>query len=372
MGSKIFQKRTEKLLDQAGIRINGDQPWDIQIYNEKTYSRVIGQGTLGLGESYMDGWWDSDALDEFFSRALRARLEERVASKGAVTISLKAKFFNLQTHRRAFKAGQHHYDIGNDLFERMLDKRMIYSCAYWKDAETLDQAQENKLDLICRKLGLEPGMRVLDVGCGWGGTAKFLAERYNVEVTGVTVSRAQTAFAEETCQGLPVQIRLQDYRTIEGEFDRILSVGMFEHVGVKNYRAYMEKIASLLKEDGLFLLHTIGGNRSGTTIDPWIHRYIFPNGILPSPRQITEAAEGVLVLEDWESFGQYYDRTLMCWYDNFEESWPVLKNRYDERFYRMWTYYLLSSAAGFRARRTQLWQIVLSKGRTPGGYTAPR
>ncbi len=372
MGGKIFQKRTEKLLDHAGIQINGDQPWDIQIYNEKTYSRVLGQGTLGLGESYMDGWWDCGALDEFFSRALRTRLEERVASKGALTISLKAKFFNLQTHARAFRAGQHHYDIGNDLFERMLDKRMIYSCGYWKDAETLDQAQENKLDLICRKLGLEPGMRVLDVGCGWGGTARFLAEHYNVEVTGVTVSEAQTALAQETCKDLPVQIRLQDYRTVEGEFDRILSVGMFEHVGVKNYRTYMEKIASLLKEDGLFLLQTIGWNHSGTAIDPWIHRYIFPNGVLPSPRQITEAAEGVFVLEDWESFGQYYDRTLMSWYDNFEESWPVLKNRYDERFYRMWTYYLLSSAAGFRARRTQLWQIVLSKGRTQGGYTVPR
>ena len=372
MGSKIFQKHVEKLLNLADIRINGDQPWDIQIHNNKFYGRVLMQGALGLGESYMDGWWDCDALDEFTNRVLKARLEEKVVSKAAVTISLKAKFINLQTRRRARKSGQYHYNIGNDLFECMLDKRMIYSSGYWKDAETLDQAQENKLDLICRKLDLQPGMKVLDVGCGWGGTARFLAERCGVEVVGVTVSEEQTTLAQETCQGLPVQIRLQDYRNIEGEFDRIVSVGMFEHVGVKNYRTYMERMASLLKEGGFFLLQTIGSNHSGNILDAWTHRYIFPNGMLPSARQITKAAEGVLMLEDWESFGHGYDRTLMSWYDNFEESWPVLKNRYDERFYRMWRYFLLTCAGGFRARQAQLWQVVLSKNGKPDSYRAPR
>ena len=372
MGSKVFRKRIEELLDLAGIQINGDRLWDIQVHNDKFYGRVLIQGALGLGESYMDGWWDCEALDEFFDRALRARLEEKFASKGAAFISLKARLFNLQTHARVFRAGQHHYDIGDDLFQNMLDNRMIYSGGYWKDAENLDQAQENKLDLICRKLGLEQGMRVLDVGCGWGCTARFLAERCGVEVVGVTVSERQTALAQEICRGLPIQIHLQDYRNIQGEFDRILSVGMFEHVGVKNYRTYLEKMADLLTENGLFLLQTIGGNRSVTTINPWTHRYIFPNGIIPSARQITEASEGVFVLEDWESFGQDYDRTLMSWYDNFEKSWSSLKNHYDDRFYRMWRYFLLSSAGGFRARRDQLWQIVFSKRGIPGGFAASR
>jgi cyclopropane-fatty-acyl-phospholipid synthase len=254
----------------------------------------------------------------------------------------------------------------------MLDKGMNYSCGYWNKAETLDKAQEAKLDLICRKTALKPGMKVLDIGCGWGGFAKYAAEKYDVRVLGITVSREQVEFARKFCKGLPVEIELQDYRKLTEEFDRIISIGMFEHVGSRNYRTYMKVVHRCLTSDGLFLLHTIAGNSSVSSTDPWINKYVFPNSILPSAKRITSAAEGVFVLEDWHSFGQHYDKTLMTWYGNFTKNWDKIKDTYDQRFYRMWTYYLLSCAGSFRSRRNQLWQIVFSKKGIQGGYQSIR
>ncbi len=371
-GASRLRRRIESLLALADVRIDGARPWDIRVHNERLYARVLAEGALGLGESYMDGWWDCERLDQFFQRILRARLDRRVRPTRELISVARAKLINLQNPSLAFEIGLRHYDIGNDLYERMLDSRLIYSCGYWKNASTLDEAQEAKLDLVCRKLYLAPGMRVLDVGCGWGGTARFAAERYGVEVVGITVSEEQARYARDMCRGLPVEIRLQDYRDVQGSFDRVLSLGMFEHVGCKNYRTYMRLVRDRLKEDGLFLLHTIGGNRSVTRASPWTDRYIFPNSMLPSVTQIAGAAEGFFVLEDWHSFGADYDRTLMRWHANFEAAWPELKDRYGERFGRMWRFYLLSSAGGFRARTNQLWQIVLSPRGVLGGYTQLR
>jgi cyclopropane-fatty-acyl-phospholipid synthase len=367
-----LRDRVADLLARADVIINGARPWDIRVHDERLYARVLSEGTLGVGESYMDGWWDCEKLDELIARVLRADLKHAITPWKDALRLFAARLVNLQRPGRAFHIGRHHYDIGNDLFSRMLDRRMIYSCAYWKNARTLDEAQEAKLDLVCRKLGLEPGMHVLDIGCGWGGTAQFVAERYGASVLGITVSERQAAHARELCRGLDIEIRLEDYRRLRGTFDRVLSLGMFEHVGFKNYDRFMQVVRDVLTDDGLFLLHTIGGVESVTRSNPWTERYIFPNSVLPSAAQIGAAIERKLVLEDWHSLGADYDTTLMHWHRNFEDHWVALSDRYDERFHRMWRFFLLSSAGGFRSRKTQLWQLVLSPHGVPGGYRAPR
>ncbi|HKJ46889.1 MAG TPA: cyclopropane fatty acyl phospholipid synthase [Balneolales bacterium] len=363
----------KNLLDLADIKVNGDRPWDIKIHNPDLYDRVLAGGSLALGEAYMDEWWDSDALDEFFNRILRSNIDQQVKwNPSAIWNVITAKLVNMQSRSRAYKVGEHHYDLGNDLFKKMLDKRLVYSCGYWKEADNIDDAQEAKLDLICRKIGLEKGMRVLDIGCGWGSFAHFAAEKYGAEVVGVTVSREQVKLGNERSKDLPVEIRLQDYRDLDDKFDRIVSIGMFEHVGSKNYRTFMQVANRCLRDEGLLLLHTIGSNISMVTTDPWIHKYIFPNGMIPSTRQIALASEGLFVMEDWHNFGVYYDKTLMAWYENFTKNWNKLGDRYDHRFYRMWTYYLLMSAGAFRARKNQLWQVVFSKKGVSGGYDSIR
>ncbi len=369
-----YKKITEEILGLAGVEINGINPWDIRIHNDEFYRRAITEGELGIGESYMDRWWDAEKVDELICKIVRAQLDEKVRRKLSILLRLfKAQLFNLQSKRRAFITGEKHYDLGNDLFQNMLDKRMNHSCAYWKDADSLDKAQEDKLELICRKIYLKPGMRVLDIGCGWSAFGKYAAEKYSVEVVGITVSKEQVELGRDLCAGLPVEIRLMDYRDVNEKFDRIVSVGMIEHVGYKNYRTFFEIANKYLSDDGLFLLHTIGNIKSKKAIDLWTHKYIFPNGMLPSVAQLGKAIESLFVLEDWHSFGAYYDKTLMAWYNNFDKNWDKIKNKYSERFFRMWKYFLLSSAGSFRAgMRNQLWQIVLSKNGIPEGYKSIR
>jgi cyclopropane-fatty-acyl-phospholipid synthase len=370
---KTAKEIAQDLLCQADIQINGSRPWDMQVFDERLYCRVLREGSLGLGEAYMDGWWEATALDEFFTRLLAADLDEKVTGNWKIAlIKLGQIICNRQTPRRAAQVGEHHYDLGNDLFEAMLDRRLTYTCGYWAQATTLDEAQEAKLDLVCRKLGLQPGQKVLDIGCGWGSFAKFAAERYQVSVVGVTVSKEQVELGNKLCAGLPVEIIFQDYRNIAGEFDHIVSLGMFEHVGYKNYRTYFRVAADHLKPEGLFLLQTIGSSVSERSLDPWFERYIFPNSNLPSPAQITKAIERLFVIEDWHNFGTDYTKTLLAWFANFDRHWPQLRPRYGDRFYRMWKYYLMASAGSFRARKNQLWQIVLSKRGVPGGYTSCR
>lgn len=392
-GMSAARKWCEGMLARAGVTIGGARPEDIVIRDERLFNRVLSHGSLGLGEAYMDGWWEANALDAFTTKVLEARLDAAVQlNLASVLLFIKAHLFNMQSPRRAFKVGEQHYDLGNDLYEAMLDKRMVYTCGYWAGgAHTLDEAQVAKLDLVCRKIGLKSGDRILDIGCGWGSFAQFAAEKYGARVVGITVSVEQAALARERCKGLPVEIRVEDYRAVNpsnqlgaGEpFDHIVSLGMFEHVGVKNYRTYFEVARHCLADGGIFLLHTIGKNRSSTATDPWIDKYIFPGGMVPSIRQIGEASEGLFVMEDWHNFGPDYDKTLMAWFANFDAAWhhanlvgvvqwPTLQEKYGERFYKMWKYYLLTCAAAFRSRTTQLWQIVLSKEGIPGGYQSVR
>lgn len=366
------QSAAAVLLARADVRIDGPRPWDIRVHDPRIYARLLRHGALALGETYMEGAWDCEALDEMLTRLLRAGLEDAVIGWADRWDALRARLFNRQRGRRAFEVGERHYDLGNDLYRAMLGSRLVYSCAYWREATDLDAAQVAKLDLIARKLQLAPGMHVLDIGCGWGEALRHFAEHYGVSGVGVTVSKEQAVFARERCAGFPVEIRVQDYREVRGEFDRVFSVGMFEHVGVRNYRAYFETVHRCLPPHGLTLLHTIGTNRSTDRTDPWIERYIFPNSMLPSAAQTATASERLFVLEDWHNFGTDYDRTLQAWRDNIERAWPDLPARYDERFRRMWRYYLHASMAAFRSRHAQVWQVVLSRDGVPGGYVAPR
>ena len=366
-----FKKTVTDLLESVDIQVNGSRPFDIQVHNELFYSRVLSGKSLGLGESYMDGWWDCESLDQFCYQMLRGRIDKQVKVKNPAFLAhvLKAYFLNAQSKKRAYIVGEEHYDTGNDLFSLMLDQRMNYSCGYWENADNLDQAQINKLDLVCRKLHLKPGMKVLEIGCGWGGFAKYAAENYGVSVHGVTVSKEQMDYAERSCIGLETKFELKDYRELNTKYDAIVSIGMFEHVGYKNYRNYMEVAQRCLEDEGLFLLHTIGRNTPSRSTDPWTNKYIFPNGMIPSPAQISKSLQGLFVVEDWHNFGQYYDPTLMAWNENFQKNYERLKEKYDQRFKRMWEYYLLMCAGTFRARRNQLWQLVLSKKGLMGGYS---
>ena len=366
MAENQAKKIIADLLTEAGIAIDGKNPWDIQVKNEKLYERVLSEGILGAGESYMDGWWDADALDQFIDRIIRVDFETFLKTNWKVAWhTIRSRVFNRQKSSRAFKVGEEHYDVGNDLYKAMLDKRLNYTCGYWENATNLDDAQEAKLDLVCKKICLEPGMKVLEFGCGFGSFAKFAAEKYGAEVTGVTVSKEQVKLGMEMCKGLPVDLRLDDYRNISGKFDRVISIGIMEHVGYKNYRTYMERVDANLKEDGIGFIHTIGANKSLTKTNAWTDKYIFPNGMLPSVSQLGKAMEGLFVMEDWHNFGEHYDKTLMAWNENFEKAWPVLKKQYSERFRRMWHFYLMTSAGSFRSREIQLWQIVMTKNRRP-------
>jgi len=368
-----FRTRFERFLEGTDITLTGNDPWDMRVYNSNLYKRLLLQGYLGLGEAYMDGWWDCDQLDELFNKFCSAQIKSRIRLD---PLSIKHRLWaycsNRQNKRQAPQIVKRHYDIGNDLYRSMLDTNLTYSCGYWKTAKTLDEAQEHKFDLICRKLNLQPGQRILDIGCGWGGFMKYASEKYKVSCVGITLSNAQIVLCREFCANLPIEIRFADYRELNETFDHIVSIGMFEHVGYKNYVQYMEVVGRCLNNEGLFLLHTIGGNKSVVSLDPWMDKYIFPGGMLPSIKQIAEAIEGKFVMEDWHNFGADYDKTLMCWFENFSGNWPTIATNYDERFYRMWKYYLLSCAGAFRARGNQLWQIVFSKNGVPGGYVSVR
>ncbi|WP_299003046.1 cyclopropane fatty acyl phospholipid synthase [uncultured Shewanella sp.] len=358
------KKHFESLIKPSGVHVNGNQAYDIQVNNPKFFHRVIHQGNLGLGESYMEGWWECERIDLLIEKLLLANLKQHVKNRFRLLWPLMmARLFNLQTAIRSFAVAKQHYNIGNDLFEKMLDESMSYSCGYWQQAQTLTQAQDAKMNLLCRKLKLEPGMTLLDIGCGWGGLAAYAAEHFSVSVTAITISHAQFAYATEKYKHLDICFKLQDYRELNGHYDRIVSVGMLEHVGYKNYRRFMEKVNASLATQGLAVLHTIVDNTSNTTCDPWINKYIFVNGLVPSVAQLSKAAEGLLVMEDVHNFGPDYAKTLMAWHDNFVKNYSSLSATYDTRFYRMWRYYLLSCAGGFKARYMQLMQFVMSKNR---------
>jgi cyclopropane-fatty-acyl-phospholipid synthase len=365
--------RVAALLRAADIEIDGGEPWDIRVHDDRFYARVLAHGSLGAGESYMDGWWDVGQIDEFFVRIHRARVDRKLVTAGMLAEIVLSIFSNSQRPGLSRRVARQHYDLPTELYVAMLGRTMQYTCAYYGPGSvsmTLDEAQDRKLDLIVRKLHLRPGMTVLELGGGFGGLARHLAKHHGCRVVSYNISREQVEFARAWCDGLPVEFRLQDYREAALDpavYDRVVSIGLMEHVGPKNYRRFFEIAHARLRPGGLALVHTIGGNVSVMTTDRWIDRYIFPGGVIPSEQQLTAAKEGLFVLEDWHNFGPDYDRTLLAWDGNFRAQWPALRRdpTMEDRFHRMWRYYLNSTAGAFRARQLNLWQLVLSRGDVP-------
>ena len=370
------------LLAHADIRIGGSRPWDITVGDPRFYKRALAGGSIGLGESFMDGWWDSPALDQAIARMLGADLRGKLKLSPFMLVDALAEHLPnlpyvwpgprpfLSRFRPYMAVAETHYEVGNDFYAAVLGKRMVYSCCYWENATTLDEAQGAKLDMSCRKLGLKPGMRVLDIGCGWGAFAKYAAENYGVSVVGYTISAEQRALAQERCHGLPIEFRLDDYRNIKGTYDRAASFGMFEHVGRQNFDAYMRVVHDSLTADGLFLLETIGDNVSNSRCNPWFQKYIFsaPTSMFPSIKEIAASVEGRFVVEDWHNFGADYAPTLRAWHNNLAAHHDEIAAKYGERFYRMFVFYLLSCAGAFEARIYQMWQILLAKRGIAGGF----
>ena len=361
------------VLKDAGVTVNGSDPWDPQVHNEDLWNRIFAHGTLGLGEAYMDSWWDCADLAEFFNRVVGADIQNRIrVTPNLIWQHFQARYLNMQTMRRSQRVAKMHYSE-TDAYKASLDRRMTGSCGYWPEGvKNVDQAQEAKLDLICRKVGLKKDDRVLDIGCGWGAFMGFAAEKYGADCVGVTVSPDQAAYGRERYKDLPVEFQVKDYREFDGKVDHIVSMGMFEHVGHKNFHTYFETARRVIKDDGLFCLHTIGSPDSKETIDPWIEKYIFPGGVLPSITQIGEAIEGLFAVIDLHNIGPHYDKTLVAWNENFQKKWPEPRTPDEVRFKRMWEYYLLCCAGAFRSRIIQVWQFVLSTRGVPEGYVTQR
>jgi cyclopropane-fatty-acyl-phospholipid synthase len=373
----FFERKVTELFSLAGVQINGSEPFDIQVHNQDFFRRFLTDGRLGLGESYMDGWWDCEKIDEMLYRLITAEkvIVSHVRTPKTLLNMFVSKIVPHGGKWRSQEIGKFHYDIGNELYERILDPYMNYTCGYWAGgATTLEQAQHDKMDRICTKLTIKPGMKLLDIGCGWGGFAKYAAENYGAHVTGISISEEQLKYARKLCAGLETEFKYLDYRDLNEYFDRITTIGMFEHVGFQYYRTFLEKVHSSLTDDGIFVLHTIGFNTSDFK-NPWLQKYIFPGCFVPSLKHVAEAYEGLFVLEHVENIGFDYAKTLLSWYDNLEKSWKEIQafdpEKYNERFFRTWRYYLLSSVAGFHARKIQLWQFVFSKNGVEGGYVFP-
>ena len=360
-----LRSRIADFLERTDILIDGARAWDLQVKDDRFFGRIRREGLVGLGESYMDGWWDCERLDELACRVFSTGIVgSHKNDRLTRLLQLKSRIFNMRKGRRSEKVARTHYDLGNTFFERMLGPTMVYSCAHWSRASALDGAQVDKLDLLCQSLGVKPGQRVLDVGCGWGSFAKHAATRYGCQVVGITNSSKQCEYAQVFCDGLPVEVHLMDYRdgrlSALGPFDRIVSVGMFEHVGGKNHGRYMEIIRRLLADDGRFLLQTIG-THGPYTVDPWFDRHIFPNSAVPRPRDIARAIDGRFLIQEWRNSGLDYDPTVTAWHENLCNGPEGLKPWNQTRFRRMWSYYLLCAAGNFRSRRAwQLWRILLT------------
>ncbi len=346
----------------------------LRLHDPALPRRIVINPDLAVGEAYMDGKLtiDGDDLHGFLGLILRNRAAGADAwlirlNHGLRRLIRRAQQYNPMGRAQANVA--HHYDLSGALYDLFLDADKQYSCAYFRTPQdTLEQAQAQKKAHIAAKLRIEPGMRVLDIGCGWGGMGLTLARDYGARVLGVTLSQEQHRVATDraAAAGLQdrVEFRLTDYRTLTGPFDRIVSIGMFEHVGVPHYREYFSHVRDLLTADGIALIHTIGRNAPPGTTSPWILKYIFPGGYVPALSEVAGAIEREnLWMTDIEVWRLHYAETLKHWHDRFMAQWDAAAALYDERFCRMWRYYLVASELTFRLHHQVVFQFQLSRDR---------
>jgi cyclopropane-fatty-acyl-phospholipid synthase len=367
-----------KLLAAADVQINGTRPWDMQVHNESTYARILKDGDLGAGESYMEGWWDCQQLGVMIEKVLRAD----VMSKVQLSLVDKAKaVWSMLTGSKSTGSSKeqlcYHYDIGNDLYKAMLDPYMQYTCGFWRNgATTLEQAQLDKLDMICKKVNARQGCKWLDLGCGFSGLMKYATEKYSTVCTGYNLSTDQMGYGRDVlCAGLPITFVEGDFcKTLasvkDGKFDVVTNVGSIEHCGVNRYREFMQNAYNCIADDGVFLTQSIlsGSKDTQYSFLAFLNKYIFPGGVSPTLTQLSQAMEGLFVIEDVHNFGEDYAKTLAAWHANLTQAWASLSAnnpKYTTKFKRMFDFYLLCCAGTFRARGLNLLQIVATKvGRT--------
>lgn len=357
----------------------------IVVHDPRFYRRTVLASTLGLADAYANRDFETPDLETLLTllaaHARNARekafAEDRLPPMQhplAWWLQVLCRSTDQQSPRRSKRVGRNHYDLSVSMYERMLGPSMAYSCGYWnEDARNLDEAQFNKYELLCRKLGLKRGMRILEIGCGWGGFAAYAIKKYDVTVVGVSISKRQIAYIQsrhaELCEAGALDVRFMDYRDIPRDFpeafDAAVSIGMFEHVGPRHYDAYMRVAWRALKPGGKFLLHTIVGNGG---IDPFVWYRVFIGGVLPMEWQVARVAKRYFVLENLENFGYDYYLTLNAWRENYKKAYQQLNESPDERESRFWEFYLTFCAVLFKVRLLQLNQYVFSRGGETYGY----
>jgi cyclopropane-fatty-acyl-phospholipid synthase len=376
--TKIFKEGGIILIDYEGQKFicgNPDlkKPLTLKILNKKLNYKLLINPELSFPEAYMNGEIkiENGTLLDFLNLTFKNLGRSEINTTGYfIKKILHAYRFltNFNLPLRSKKNVEHHYDLGEELYNLFLDKKFrMYSCAYWKSTEeSLEQAQQNKINHIIKKLDLRTGQKVLDIGCGWGGLCFEMAKQSECEVTGITLSKNQYEYCIKKSKELKLDnqchFELLDYRHLKGKFNRIVSVGMVEHVGRKFYKTFFKKINDLMTEDGLSLIHTIGSTEPKSPPQPWISRYIFPGGLVPSGSDLIDAIEKTgLVLTDMESLIRHYDQTLKAWLERFQDNRSKAKKMYDERFCKMWEFYLASCSAAFKYRDLLVYQLQIAK-----------
>ncbi len=375
--NKLFKEDGFVLIDASSKKYiignpKKDNPINIRLLDKKLHYKLLLYPDLYFGEAYMNGDLkiENGSLTDFLDIAMRNIGRSEINIFGQILKKIRGTYRYLTNFNFAKKSKDnvaHHYDISDDLYNLFLDPKKQYSCAYFKNEnDTLETAQNNKIDHLIKKLNIKPNQKVLDIGSGWGSLAIEIAKKSKCEVTGITLSENQYNYSlkkvKENNLENQVQFKLADYRNLNEKFDRIVSVGMFEHVGRKFYNTFFKQVNTLLKDDGLALIHTIGSNAGPRDPQPWITKYIFPGGYTPSMSEITGPIEkSKLIISDIEVLRMHYSHTLRHWKERCIDNKSKILEMFDEKFFRMWEFYLASCELAFKWGDQVVFQLQLAK-----------